>query len=320
MWPFTRRNGKTPSTRSFEAAAGGRRWQGSGWLSNINASTAAGHATIRARAQHAVLNDPHAARAAEAWASNVIGTGIKPQITADGAEVIDAVFAAWATEADAAGLTDFYGLQEAVVRSCFVAGEAFVRLRPRLPEDGLAVPLQLELLDPQQVDAALHRDLGAGGRVVSGVEFDALGRRVAYHVSRHAPGDPLGSTALEPSRVPAEDVLHVFKPVLPGQVRGMSRLAPVLLRLRDLDELQDAALMRAKIEAMFAALPDGPGRQAFGEATADGSLLTTGPGAGHGRSFCRRAPTSSSRHRKPAAKTTRLSFQVNFTPSPLVLV
>ena len=51
------------------------------------------------------------------------------------------------------------------------------------------------------------------------------------------PAIRLGITALEPSRVPAEDILHVFEPLVPGQVRGISRFAPVLLRLRDLDEL-----------------------------------------------------------------------------------
>jgi lambda family phage portal protein len=273
MWPFRTRKDSKPKTRSFEAAAGGRRWEGAGWLSNINQSLAAGQHSIRARAQHASLNNPHAARAASAWTANVVGIGIRPQSTAGAA--VDDVFAAWTVDADAAGRTDFYGLQAAVVRSVFVAGEAFIRFRTRRAEDGLAVPLQLELLDPQQIDAAFHRDLDAGGRIISGIEFDGIGRRVAYHVSRHAPGDPLGSTQLEPSRVPAEDILHVFEPLVPGQVRGISRFAPVLLRLRDLDELADAALMKAKIEAMFAGfLTDADGSMA--EGAQDASVLTQG--------------------------------------------
>lgn len=152
MWPFRTRKDSKPKTRSFEAAAGGRRWEGGGWLSNVNSSIAAGQHSIRARSTHAALNNPHAARAASAWTANVVGIGIRPQATAGA--TVDDVFAAWAGEADAAGRTDLYGLQAAVVRSVFVAGEAFVRFRPRRPEDGLAVPLQLELLDPQQIDAA----------------------------------------------------------------------------------------------------------------------------------------------------------------------
>jgi lambda family phage portal protein len=273
MWPFRTRKDNHPRTRSFEAAAGGRRWEGAGWLTNVNQSLAAGQHSIRARATHAALNNPHAARAASAWTANVIGAGIRPQSAAGAA--VDDVVAAWAAECDAAGRTDFYGLQAAVVRSGFVAGEAFIRFRTRRPEDGLAVPLQLEILDPQQIDAGFHRDLGAGGRIISGIEFDGIGRRVAYHVSRHAPGDPLGSTQLEPSRVPAEDVVHTFESLVPGQVRGVSRFAPVLLRLRDLDELADAALMKAKIESMFAGfLTDADGSML--EGAADASVLTQG--------------------------------------------
>lgn len=273
MWPFRMRKEQNPRTRNLEAAAGGRRWEGGGWLSSVPAATAAGLHTVRARAQYAAMNNAHAARAASAWTANVIGTGIRPQSTA-GAP-LDDVFATWADEADAAGRTDFYGLQAAVVRSVFVAGEAFVRLRPRLPEDGLAVPLQLEILDPGQIDSGLHRDLGSGGRVVAGIEFDAIGRRVAYHVHRHAPGDPLHTGVVEPSRVPAEDILHIFESLAPGQVRGVSRFAPVLLKLRDLDELADAALMRAKVEAMFAGFLQDVDGQTF-EGQQDASVMTSG--------------------------------------------
>ena len=60
--------------------------------------------------------------------------------------------------------------------------------------------------------------------------------------------------------IPAESVLHVYKKDRPGQVRGVTWLAPVILKLRDLDEYEDAELVRKKIEACFAAFvisPDG---------------------------------------------------------------
>jgi lambda family phage portal protein len=54
--------------------------------------------------------------------------------------------------------------------------------------------------------------------------------------------------------VPAEGVLHVFKPSRPGQVRGPSWFAPVLLRFKDFDEFEDATLMKQKIAACLAVL------------------------------------------------------------------
>jgi lambda family phage portal protein len=54
--------------------------------------------------------------------------------------------------------------------------------------------------------------------------------------------------------IPARDVLHVFRKRRPGQLRDVSWLAPVLLRLRDLGDYEAALLMKAKIEACLAAV------------------------------------------------------------------
>ena len=57
--------------------------------------------------------------------------------------------------------------------------------------------------------------------------------------------------------VPATNVLHLFDRLRPGQVRGVPWFAPVILKLRDLDEYDDAELVRKKIEACFAAFVTG---------------------------------------------------------------
>lgn len=48
-------------------------------------------------------------------------------------------------------------------------------------------------------------------------------------------------------RVPAAQVLHIFEPVEPGQLRGVPRLSPVLKRLRSLDNYDDAVLFRQEV-------------------------------------------------------------------------
>ena len=55
---------------------------------------------------------------------------IRDRSLIEDAEVRDRVqrlWLAWTDEADADGLTDFYGLQSMVAREMFVAGECFVR-------------------------------------------------------------------------------------------------------------------------------------------------------------------------------------------------
>ena len=54
---------------------------------------------------------------------------------------------------------------------------------------------------------------------------------------------------MDPLRVPAADCLHLFKPLAAGQLRGITWLAPVLLRLHELDQFEDAALVKAKVAA-----------------------------------------------------------------------
>jgi hypothetical protein len=49
-------------------------------------------------------------------------------------------------------------------------------------------------------------------------------------------------------------VLHLYRKRRPGQLRDVSWLAPVLLRLRDLGDYETALLMKAKIEACLAAV------------------------------------------------------------------
>ena len=63
-------------------------------------------------------------------------------------------------------------------------------------------------------------------------------------------------------RVPAEQMLHIFEPLEPGQLRGVPRLAPVLKRLRSLDNFDDAVLFRQEVANLFAGFvrkpaPDG---------------------------------------------------------------
>ena len=139
-----RRAGALPA---YDAAGRGRRLLG--WLvgnPGVNATVLDSVETLRARSRDIVRKNPWAANAVDAFVANAVGTGIKPQSIADDEGFRDAVQALWwdwCDEADAAGLTDFYGLQALACRAVLEGGECFVRLRPRRPEDALTVPLQL---------------------------------------------------------------------------------------------------------------------------------------------------------------------------------
>lgn len=239
--------------RGFEGAAGGRRWDGLKPLDNLNAATFAGGATLARRAQHLAINNPWMARAVNVLVSSIVGCGIKPYSQHPDArvrEAFNAGFARWSDQADANGLQNFFGQQASIARALVQPGEGFARLRTQPLTGRLDVPLRIELLAADQIDAGLHRDMSGGARIRAGVEFDSAGVRTAYHV-RDRPGDPL-SLQLTPRRIPASEMLHVFLPLVPGQVRGVSWMASVLLRLHTHDQFEDATLAGQAARSMFA--------------------------------------------------------------------
>jgi len=178
-----------------------------------------------------------------------------------------------ADEADADGLTDFYGLQAMVAREMFMAGECSARMPPRQAEDGLLVPLQMQLLQAEMLPFKKTGTAANGNRIRCGIEFDAIGQRVAHHFRRSHPGDSTDQRVAvsETVRVPAEDVLHVYRPIDAGQIRGLPHIAPAMVRLFLLDQCDYAELDRKKTPAMFAGFitKTAPEEPMMGETEAD---------------------------------------------------
>ena len=241
----------------FEAGLANRRLKGfQPSRLHLNTLIAASGADITARARWLIRNNGYAANAIESWAGNVVGAGIKPSsLIADAAlkARVQKLWLEWTDEADADGFTDFYGLQRRAAREVFIAGEVFFRFRPRRPEDGLLVPLQLQMLPAEMLPLNRNETLAGGTVIRQGIEFDRIGRRVAYHFLRRHPGDVTDpGLAGETVRIPASEIIHVIDPVDAGQLRGVSKFAPSIVKLFLLDQYDDAELDRKKVAAMHA--------------------------------------------------------------------
>lgn len=243
--PKARPAGRDVLQRRFDATSGQR---GNASFGSYGTETLTGSAVIARKARYAVENNPWITNGVAAWVTNTVGAGIVPtpqHPERDVRPVVQTAFNRWAIVCDLDERTDFHGLIAGAVRQMIVSGESFIQLVTT--DEGL----RLRLIAPEQVDIAQTSELSSGGRIIAGVEFDAQGRRVAYWVR------PVDPTAVfegyaPPVRVPASDMVHLFKPLGPGQVRGISWLAPVLIRAGELDQLDDALLVGAKVAAMFA--------------------------------------------------------------------
>ena len=246
--PFIRTAPAPAGRRSIDAATGSRRGSGLGHTHAISPEVSAAAPLVRSRARYLALNNPFIANAVRNWCAALVGTGIRPNVRADDPgtrELAGGSFEIWAEEVDHAGRTDFWGLQRDIVQHMVMDGEALVLFRDE--SDGL----QLQLIPPELLDESKTASLSGGREVVNGVEFDAQGRRAAYHVLPQKPSS-LYAEYSPPVRIDAADVLHIMQPVGAGQVRGLSWLASAVLSASELDQLSDALLVSAKIAAMHA--------------------------------------------------------------------
>ncbi len=248
-------------SRKYEGASNSDRlklWNPSD--SSANEEVRGGAVSLRKRARELRRNNAYAHRAVQVITTNVVGSGIKPVFKIKNKAMkkfFDESWDRWAEKSKDSDFDRFHtlqGLQSQVMDAVVESGECFV-VRKRLPVAN-GVPLKLQVLEADFLDTSFNQDLSGGGRVRQGIEFNQRGERVAYHFYRSHPGEKalVGyQNGIEKIRVPASQVRHIYDKKRPGQIRGVSFLHPVMIRLRDLDIFQDASLKKQQISACFSA-------------------------------------------------------------------
>jgi lambda family phage portal protein len=284
--------------RRYDGAARGRRtdnWVTQG--SSADAATARGFGIMRDRARDLVRNNPYAKKAVESWVTNLIGAGWSfkaKQSRRNGrqGERVTEIMRAWMADprqCDYHGIQNFDGLMAQAVRSWKESGEVLIRMRTpsrqAMQRLGLTIPLQLQVMEGDWIDET-HDTPGVTGAgwTKRGIVYDAEGRRDRFWIYNYHPGESaVQATAITSNTVPADEIIHLFTPERPGMTRGVSCLAPVMVRLRDLGDLLDARLMKEKVAAcLSAAVVDLDGtsdqKSTIGERLEPGAVVRLGPG------------------------------------------
>lgn len=244
---------------AFDAADKGRRT--GGWRTVSTGSKAftsdANLSLLRDRSRALIINNPHAKKAQGVYSGNVIGTGLTPRFMFNGqsksprAKALAKVWTDWERKADADGLLTFSALCALAMETVPASGEVLIRRKWRDSSDGLPVPFQIQILEPDFIDASkdsLKADAD-GNFTVQGIKYNKKLQRVGYWLFKRHPGDGTGGGGSD--LYPAEDIIHMFKPERAGQVRGIPWYATIILRLRDFADFEDAQLVRQKIAACF---------------------------------------------------------------------
>ncbi len=238
---------------------------------SANADTIRDLPMLRARSRDQMRNAPIALGALNTTVGHVVGTGLTytPAIDAEflGLDVEAAEewqanakrrFKTWAEnpDCDIARQSDFYALQELAFRSFLESGDVFC-LTPVVSRQGKAPKLALQLIEADRVCNPERKPDTA--TVIDGVEINpATGEVLAYHIARNHPG-AVNTTTNTWTRVPVRgnstgrrNVLALFKPLRPGQVRGVPWISPILEPLKQIGRWSDAELNAAVVSGIMA--------------------------------------------------------------------
>ncbi|MEN6463866.1 MAG: phage portal protein, partial [Syntrophaceae bacterium] len=243
---------------AYEGAATGRRMNTWGLSSSgPNTNLFSSLRSLRSRSRTLIRNNPLTDGAVGTWAANVIGSGISPRWILNDKELkkeIQELWNDWVDEADYSGICSFYGQQVLGSRALLDAGEFLGRMITLDPSEGLSVPFQVQLLEADHLDETYNTIADNGNEVRMGIELDkTTGRRAAYWLFKEHPGEAFISSryTTDRVRVPVEDIVHVFDPLRIGQMRGRPGLTSIIVRLHEIDQYDDAELVRKKTAALF---------------------------------------------------------------------
>lgn len=244
----------------YEGSSGGRRLGSYGMsIAGPNVAVESSFIVLRARSHEFMRNNPWARAGLNTLVSNLVGTGIRPSWHIPDnptlAEEIQGLWKRSGREIDADGVNDVYG-QQALAGRCIVeSGEVLGRFRNRFASDGLVVPLQVQLLEPDFLDDLINGPQPNGDYARLGITFDGRGQKTAYWLRRAHPGDmtPMsGYGGYGSFPVNADEVMHCFLPERPGQIRGLPWLSALILKLYELDQYDDAQLVKQKVSTLLA--------------------------------------------------------------------
>lgn len=242
----------------FEGASGGRLLQD--WVTRpMSADKEIRYSLkyLRARARDLVKNNGYAAGLVRAFADNVCsahGIQLVPTNRAPDGTVLEdlnrSIHEAWVDwgmpeTASIDQVDSFTDMERLAIETLCTDGEVFFRMWPG--EDN-AYGFTLQMIDADLLDESFTQPRDADGfKIDMGIETDRAGRRVAYWFDEDHPSDPESNGRRE--RVPAEQVIHLFIRRRPGQSRGYSLFAPVLVPFKMLDGYSEAELVAARMAA-----------------------------------------------------------------------
>lgn len=247
--------------------------------------------TLRQRSRMLYMASPVATSAIETNKTKVIGSGlvVQPSINAERLGITPEAakewerntfeeFELWANRkesCDSIGMNTFYDLQVIALASALLSGDSFavVQRASATPLEPYTLRIHLVEADrvatPSKCGCATINGLtdgkvpenekGAGNRIFDGVEVDAVGKVVAYHIRNTYPNE-IAAEETKSVRVEVRgkktglpNILHIISCERPDQYRGVPYLAKVIEPILQLRRYTESELMAALVQSFFSA-------------------------------------------------------------------
>ena len=270
---FENRLSSRSASTGFDALQGNR--LNADWNSDSASADAAisgDLGKLRNRVRDLYRNNPYVARLIDAKVDGVISTGLRPQARVRENEVLgilgdaadrfnseaEQLYRDWSLVADAGGRMTFEEIQALAERKYIEDGEIFARL-VNVDDDTRPVPLAVMPYEADQINTPSDRT--DDPRIRNGIQVGEWGEPVGYWVQKTHPGDSRArKTEAEKDYeyVPLRNdngeiqMIHVFRPLRPGQTRGYSPVAPAIGVLQDLHRYWEAEIVAARAAACSA--------------------------------------------------------------------
>lgn len=275
--------------------------------------------TLRQRSRILYQTAPIATAALKRQRTNIVGSGLRLKSTidrdvlgmskeqaTDWQRLVQREFALWAGNkraCDATGVNNFYGMQQLVSIAWPMSGDVFALVKRAEVSSLLPYSLRLHLIEADRVRTPEVTGGGAvrsnpllsnittaklsnGHTIYDGVEVDANGAIVAYHIANTYPHQRDGELTTF-QRVEAygsatglPNVLHVMDTERPEQYRGVPYLAQVIEPLLQMRRYTEAEIMAAVVESFFTAFvktTENPDEIPFNEVGGDGPEVSREP-------------------------------------------
>ena len=205
---------------------------------------------VKARARYLENNSDIAGAAVGGIVRNVVGTGIKPQARTGDERLnkeIESLWKEWTRpeNCDITGQQTFEEMQAMLLRRKIVDGEILVK---KVIDKRGRFPLKLQVIKSDLLSQYLLRAPKTNNVIRSGIELNDHLQPLAYWIDKKTPD---GYTEYDPTRVRADEIIHLWTRSQPDQIRGMSDLTPIIKRLKDTQDYLDAETVAAKIAACF---------------------------------------------------------------------